>query len=61
MFGRQSRNKSQNENTKFHPMSIYVYQKSFPIIQQFIIEKPWNICSKWNLFNHESPEGDRLL
>ena len=56
MFGKQSYNKSQNENTPFHPMSIYGVSKVFAFHTSVYYREAYGIyASNGILFNHESP------
>ena len=56
MFGKQSKNKSQNENTKFHPMSIYGVSKVFSYHTTVFYREAYGIfAANGILFNHESP------
>ena len=56
MFGKQQKNKSQNENTSFHPMSIYGVSKVFAYHTSVYYREAFGIfASNGILFNHESP------
>tara|TARA_B100001057_G_C22825696_1_gene941337 strand:- start:939 stop:1982 length:1044 start_codon:yes stop_codon:yes gene_type:complete len=56
MFGKQNKNKSQNENTPFHPMSIYGVSKVFAFHTSVYYREAYGIyASNGILFNHESP------
>ena len=56
MFGKQQKNKSQNEKTKFHPMSIYGVSKVFAYHASVYYREAFGIfASNGILFNHESP------
>ena len=56
MFGKQQKNKSQNENTMFHPMSIYGVSKVFAYHTSVYYREAFGIfASNGILFNHESP------
>ena len=56
MFGKQKRNVSQNENTKFHPMSIYGVSKVFAHNATILYREAYGIFAcNGILFNHESP------
>ena len=56
MFGKQKSNKSQNENTKFHPMSIYGVSKVFAHNTTILYREAYGIFAcNGILFNHESP------
>ncbi len=56
MFGKQKRNISQNENTKFHPMSIYGVSKVFAHNATIHYREAYGIFAcNGILFNHESP------
>ncbi len=56
MFGKQPKNKSQNENTKFNPMSIYGVSKVFAYHTTVFYREAYGIfASNGILFNHESP------
>ena len=56
MFGKQSTNKSQNEKTPFHPMSIYGVSKVFAFHTSVFYREAYGIyASNGILFNHESP------
>ena len=56
MFGKQSYNKSHNENTPFHPMSIYGVSKVFAFHTSVYYREAYGIyASNGILFNHESP------
>ncbi len=56
MFGKQSRNKSQNEKTKFHPMSIYGVSKVFSYHTTVLYREAYGMFAcNGILFNHESP------
>ena len=56
MFGKQKTNKSQNENTKFHPMSIYGVSKVFAHNTTKLYREAYGIFAcNGILFNHESP------
>ncbi len=56
MFGKQTKNKSQNENTKFHPMSIYGVSKVFAYHTTVFYREAYGFfASNGILFNHESP------
>ena len=56
MFGKQKGNKSQNENTKFHPMSIYGVSKVFAHNTTILYREAYGIFAcNGILFNHESP------
>ena len=56
MFGKQKTNKSQNEKTSFHPMSIYGVSKVFAYHTSVYYRESFGIfASNGILFNHESP------
>ena len=56
MFGKQQKNKSQNEKTMFHPMSIYGVSKVFAYHTSVYYREAFGIfASNGILFNHESP------
>jgi GDPmannose 4,6-dehydratase len=56
MFGKQPKNKSQNENTKFHPMSIYGVSKVFAYHTTVFYREAYGMHTcNGILFNHESP------
>jgi GDPmannose 4,6-dehydratase len=56
MFGKQKKNKSQNENTSFHPMSIYGVSKVFSYHTTVYYREAFGLfASNGILFNHESP------
>ena len=56
MFGKQPKNKSQNENTKFHPMSIYGVSKVFAYHTTVFYREAYGMhACNGILFNHESP------
>ena len=56
MFGKQSSKKTQNENTKFHPMSIYGVSKVFAYHTTVFYREAYGIfATNGILFNHESP------
>ena len=56
MFGKQSSKKTQNENTKFHPMSIYGVSKVFAYHATVFYREAYGIfATNGILFNHESP------
>ncbi len=56
MFGKQKTNKSQNEKTPFHPMSIYGVSKVFAYHASVYYRESFGIfASNGILFNHESP------
>jgi len=56
MFGKQTKNKSQNEKTSFHPMSIYGVSKVFAYHTSVYYREAFGIfASNGILFNHESP------
>ena len=56
MFGKQKSKKSQNENTKFHPMSIYGVSKVFAYHTTVFYREAYGFfASNGILFNHESP------
>ena len=56
MFGKQSSNKSQNEKTPFHPMSIYGVSKVFAFHTSVFYREAYGVyASNGILFNHESP------
>jgi GDPmannose 4,6-dehydratase len=56
MFGKQQNNKSQNEKTVFHPMSIYGVSKVFAYHTSVYYREAFGIfASNGILFNHESP------
>ena len=56
MFGKQQKNKSQNEQTAFHPMSIYGVSKVFAYHTSVYYREAFGIfASNGILFNHESP------
>ena len=56
MFGKQQSNKSQNEKTTFHPMSIYGVSKVFAYNTSVYYREAFGIfASNGILFNHESP------
>ena len=56
MFGKQQSNKSQNEKTAFHPMSIYGVSKVFAYHTSVYYREAFGIfASNGILFNHESP------
>jgi len=56
MFGKQHKNKSQNEKTSFHPMSIYGVSKVFAYHTSVYYREAFGIfASNGILFNHESP------
>ena len=56
MFGKQQSNKSQNEKTSFHPMSIYGVSKVFAYHTSIYYRDAFGIfASNGILFNHESP------
>tara|TARA_B100000787_G_scaffold165149_1_gene148691 strand:+ start:2105 stop:3154 length:1050 start_codon:yes stop_codon:yes gene_type:complete len=56
MFGKQKINKSQNEKTSFHPMSIYGVSKVFAYHTSVYYREAFGIfASNGILFNHESP------
>ena len=56
MFGKQQSNKSQNEKTSFHPMSIYGVSKVFAYHTSVYYREAFGIfASNGILFNHESP------
>ena len=56
MFGKQQVNKSQNEKTSFHPMSIYGVSKVFAYHTSVYYREAFGIfASNGILFNHESP------
>ena len=56
MFGKQKTNKSQNEETSFHPMSIYGVSKVFAYNTSVYYREAFGIfASNGILFNHESP------
>ncbi len=56
MFGKQQKNKSQNEKTRFHPMSIYGVSKVFAYHTSVYYREAFGIfASNGILFNHESP------
>ena len=56
MFGKQQRNKPQNEKTSFHPMSIYGVSKVFAYHTSVYYREAFGIfASNGILFNHESP------
>ncbi len=56
MFGKQKKNLSQNERTKFHPMSIYGVSKVFAYHASVFYREAYGIfASNGILFNHESP------
>ncbi len=56
MFGKQNKNKSQNEKTPFHPMSIYGVSKVFAYHATVYYREAYGIyAANGILFNHESP------
>ncbi len=56
MFGKQLSKKSQNEKTKFHPMSIYGVSKIFAYHATVFYREAYGIfASNGICFNHESP------
>ena len=56
MFGRQSKNISQNEKTVFRPMSIYAVSKVFSYHTSIYYREAYGIFAcNGILFNHESP------
>lgn len=56
MFGKQPTNKSQNEKTQFHPMSIYGVSKVFAYHTTIYYREAYGIFAcNGILFNHESP------
>ena len=56
MFGKQKSRKTQNENTKFHPMSIYGVSKVFAYHTTVFYREAYGIfATNGILFNHESP------
>ena len=56
MFGKQKKNKSQNENTQFHPMSIYGVSKVFAYHTTTFYREAYGVFAcNGILFNHESP------
>ena len=56
MFGKQKINISQNEKTKFHPMSIYGVSKVFAYHSTVFYREAYGFfASNGVLFNHESP------
>jgi GDPmannose 4,6-dehydratase len=56
MFGRQSKNISQNEKTVFRPMSIYAVSKVFSYHTSIYYRDAYGIFAcNGILFNHESP------
>jgi len=56
MFGKQTTNKSQNEKTSFHPMSIYGVSKVFAFHTSVFYREAYGVyASNGILFNHESP------
>ncbi len=56
MFGKQNSNKSQNEKTPFHPMSIYGVSKVFAYHTCVYYREAFGLyASNGILFNHESP------
>ena len=56
MFGKQIINKSQNEKTPFHPMSIYGVSKVFAYHTCVYYREAFGLyASNGILFNHESP------
>ena len=56
MFGKQNNKKSQNENTKFHPMSIYGVSKVFAYHTTVFYREAYGFfATNGILFNHESP------
>ena len=56
MFGKQPKNKSQDENTKFHPMSIYGVSKVFAFHTSVFYREAYGMHTcNGILFNHESP------
>tara|TARA_A100001011_G_scaffold390546_1_gene474218 strand:- start:4428 stop:5477 length:1050 start_codon:yes stop_codon:yes gene_type:complete len=56
MYGSQPKNKSQNENTKFHPMSIYGVSKVFAYHTTVFYREAYGLFAcNGILFNHESP------
>ena len=56
MFGKQTKSISQNENTKFHPMSIYGVSKVFAHNTTILYREAYGIFAcNGILFNHESP------
>ena len=56
MFGEQKSMNSQNENTPFHPMSIYGVSKVFAYHTTIFYRKAFGIfATNGILFNHESP------
>ena len=56
MFGKQNKKKSQNEKTKFHPMSIYGVSKVFSYHTTVFYREAYGIfAANGILFNHESP------
>jgi len=56
MFGHQPSNKSQDEKTRFHPMSIYGVSKIFAYHTTVFYREAYGIfASNGICFNHESP------
>ena len=56
MFGNQKKDKSQNENTPFHPMSIYGVSKVFSYHATVYYREAYGLFAcNGILFNHESP------
>ena len=56
MFGRTDQKKSQDENTKFHPMSIYGISKVFAYHTTVFYREAYGFfAANGILFNHESP------
>jgi GDPmannose 4,6-dehydratase len=56
MFGKQKKNLSQNEKTKFHPMSIYGVSKVFAHNATILYREAYGMFAcNGILFNHESP------
>ncbi len=56
MFGKQTKGKSQNEKTPFHPMSIYGVSKVFSYHTTIYYREAFGIFAcNGILFNHESP------
>ena len=56
MFGKQISDKSQNEKTPFHPMSIYGVSKVFAFHTSVYYREAYGIyAANGILFNHESP------
>ena len=56
MFGKQPTKKSQDENTKFHPMSIYGVSKVFAYHTTVFYREAYKMYTcNGILFNHESP------